>query len=150
MLKCWISFKYQGYSRDIILFIHCWTVFAYILLRRFAVMFWRYWSVPLFSCIVIVWLWQRVAVVVQLLSHVQLFATPWTAARQAFLSLTISRVYPSSCWLHRWCSPAISYSEANFSFCPQSFPASGTFPMSHCLYQMTKILEFQLQHQCFQ
>ena len=29
-------------------------------------------------------------VVVQLLSHVQLFATPWTAARQASLSFTIS------------------------------------------------------------
>ena len=28
---------------------------------------------------------------VQLLSHVQLFATPWTAARQAFLSFTISQ-----------------------------------------------------------
>ena len=31
-----------------------------------------------------------VAVVVQLLSRVQLFATPWTAARQASLSTTIS------------------------------------------------------------
>ena len=32
-----------------------------------------------------------VVVVVQLLSHVQLFATPWTAARQAPLSFTISQ-----------------------------------------------------------
>ena len=32
-----------------------------------------------------------VAVVVQSLSHVRLFATPWTAARQASLSFTISR-----------------------------------------------------------
>ena len=31
-----------------------------------------------------------VVVVVQLLNHVQLFATPWTAARQASLSFTIS------------------------------------------------------------
>ena len=30
-------------------------------------------------------------VVVQALSHVRLFATPWTAARQASLSITISR-----------------------------------------------------------
>ena len=29
-------------------------------------------------------------VVVQSLSHVQLFATPWTVAHQAFLSFTIS------------------------------------------------------------
>ena len=33
-------------------------------------------------------------VVVQLLSHVWLFATPWTAARQASLSLTISQSLP--------------------------------------------------------
>ena len=36
---------------------------------------------------------------------------------------------PSSCPLHQWCHPAISSSEAPF-FCPQSFPASGTSPMS--------------------
>ena len=41
------------------------------------------------------------------------------------------RVCPSSCSLHQWCCPAISSCEALFSFCPQSFPASGTFPMSH-------------------
>ena len=29
-----------------------------------------------------------------------------------------------------WCHPAILSSDALFSFCPQSFPASGTFPMS--------------------
>ena len=40
------------------------------------------------------------------------------------------RVCQSSCSLHRWCCPAISSSDALFSFCPQSFPASGTFPMS--------------------
>jgi len=37
---------------------------------------------------------------------------------------------PSVCSLHRRCHPAISSSDAFFSFCPQSFPASGTFPMS--------------------
>ena len=40
------------------------------------------------------------------------------------------KVCPSSCPSHRWCHPAISSSDALFSFCPQSFPASGTFPMS--------------------
>ena len=43
------------------------------------------------------------------------------------------RVCSSSCLLHRWCLPAISPSDALFSFCPQSFPASGTFPMSQLL-----------------
>ena len=40
------------------------------------------------------------------------------------------RVCLSSCPLHQWCHPAISSSDAVLSFCPQSFPASGTFPMS--------------------
>ena len=33
--------------------------------------------------------------VVQSLSHIQLFATPWTAAHQAFLSITISQSLPN-------------------------------------------------------
>ena len=40
------------------------------------------------------------------------------------------RVCPGSCPLHWWCHPAISFSDASFSFCPQSFPASGSFPIS--------------------
>ena len=39
-------------------------------------------------------------------SCVQVFETPWTAACQASLSLTISRNCSSSCPLHRWCRPA--------------------------------------------
>ena len=39
------------------------------------------------------------------------------------------RVCPSSCPLHWWCHPTISCSVALFS-CLQSFPASGSFPMS--------------------
>ena len=39
-------------------------------------------------------------------------------------------VCPSSCPFHWWCHPAISSSDALFSFCLQLFPASGTFPMS--------------------
>ena len=53
-----------------------------------------------------------------------------TAARQVSLSLTTSRVCPSSCSLHQWCRPTNSSSVTLFSFCPQSFPASGTFPLS--------------------
>ena len=39
-------------------------------------------------------------------------------------------VYPNSCPLSWWCHPAISSSVVPFSFCPQSFPASGSFQMS--------------------
>ena len=56
--------------------------------------------------------------VVQSVSHVQLFATPSTVACQASLSITM------------WCHPTISISVIPFSSCPQSFPASGSFPMS--------------------
>ena len=39
-------------------------------------------------------------------------------------------VYSNSCPSSRWYHPAISSSVAPFSSCPQSLPASGTFPMS--------------------
>ena len=38
-----------------------------------------------------------------------------------------------SCSLYRWCCPATSSSDTLFSFCPQSFPSSGSFPKS-CLF----------------
>ena len=39
-------------------------------------------------------------------------------------------VYSKSCPLSWWCHPAISSSVVPFSSCPQSLPASGSFPMS--------------------
>ena len=67
---------------------------------------------------------------VQSLSHVQLFATPWTAAHQASLSITNSQsllklmsmvlVMPSNHLI--LCHPLPS--------CPQSLLASGSFQMS--------------------
>ena len=39
-------------------------------------------------------------------------------------------VYPKSCPLSQWCHPTISSSVVPFSSCPQSFPASGSFPVS--------------------
>ena len=40
------------------------------------------------------------------------------------------RVHPNSWPLSRWYHPAISSSVIPFSSCPQSLPASGSFPMS--------------------
>ena len=68
--------------------------------------------------------------IVQSLSYVQLFVTPWTAARQAPLSSTISWVCSNSCPLSEWCHPTISSSDAPFSFCLQPLPASGSFQRS--------------------
>ena len=67
---------------------------------------------------------------VQSLSHVRLFATPWTAARQASLSITNSQSLSRLMSLSQWCRPAISSSAVPFSSCLQSFPASGSFPTS--------------------
>ena len=40
------------------------------------------------------------------------------------------KVCSNSCPLSQWCQPTISSSVVPFSFCPQSFPASGSFPVS--------------------
>ena len=40
------------------------------------------------------------------------------------------RACSNSCPCSQWCSPTISSSVAPFSSCPQSFPASESFPMS--------------------
>ena len=77
---------------------------------------WKYFSVCISS--------------VQSLSRVWLFATPWIAARQASLSITISGVHSDSCPSSRWCHPAIPSSVIPFSSCPQSLPASQSFPVS--------------------
>ena len=57
-------------------------------------------------------------------------STAWTAAHQATLSSTISQSCSNSCSLSQWFYPTISSSAALFSFCLQSFPASGSFSLS--------------------
>ena len=66
---------------------------------------------------------------VQSFSHVWLFATPWVAARPPPCP-SPTPVYPNSCPLSWWCHQAISSSVVPFSSCPQSLPASASFPMS--------------------
>ena len=69
---------------------------------------------------------------VQLPSHVHLFVTLWNDPMHARppCPSPSPKVCPSSCPSHQWYHPAISFSDALFSICPQSFPESGTFPMS--------------------
>ena len=68
-------------------------------------------------------------IVVQFLSHFQLFATPWSATCQASPSFTISEF--AQAHVH-WVGDAIQSSDPviPFSSCLRSFPASGSFPMS--------------------
>jgi len=69
----------------------------------------------------------------QSLSRVRLFATPWIIARQAPCPSPTPRVHSDSRPSSQWCHPAISSSVFPFSSCPQSLPASGSFPMNHLL-----------------
>ena len=85
---------------------------------------------------------------VQSLSHVWLFATPWTAARQASLSITNCRslpklmstesVMPSNQLI--LCHPLF--------FLPSIFPSIRVwiFKWVSSLHQVATVLEFQLQH----
>ena len=66
---------------------------------------------------------------VQLLSCVRLFATPWTAARQASLSITNSRSLLKLMSIESMMPSYHLILVIPFS-CLQSFPASGSFPVS--------------------
>ena len=67
---------------------------------------------------------------VQSLSHVWLFATPWTVARQASLSFTNSWILLKLMSSSQWCHPTISSSVILFSSSLQSFPVIGSFLIS--------------------
>ena len=94
-------------------------------------------------------------VVVQSLSYVRLFATPWTAACQASLYFTSSQSLLKfmSIELVILCNQLILY--CPLSSCPQIFPSitifsndSGHFLWVSSSHQVAKVLE--LQHQFFQ
>ena len=61
--------------------------------------------------------------------HVQLFTLPWTAAHQASLSFTISLSLLKLMSIESVMLSNISSSVTHFA-CPQSFPVSGSFPVS--------------------
>ena len=83
-------------------------------------------------------------------SHVRLFATLWTVAPQAFLSFTICCILLKLMSIEQWRHPTISSSVTIFSSCPQSFPESGSFPVSRLFNQVAKVSDLQLQHQSSQ
>ena len=88
---------------------------------------------------------------VQLLSRVRLFATPWTAARQASLSITnswsllilmsVESVMPSNHLI--LCHPLLLL-PSNLS------QHQGLFKWVSSSRQVAKVLEFQFHHQSFQ
>ena len=93
------------------------------LMKRYKTMiYWGYDTVDFYDC--------QKFTSVQLHSRVQLFATIWTAANQASLSITNSQSLFKSCPLSRWCHPTISSSVVPFSSNLQFFPAWESFQMS--------------------
>ena len=66
---------------------------------------------------------------VQFLSHVQLFATPQTAAARLPCPSLPPRACSNSCLLSWWCHPTILSSVVSPPSL-QSFPVSGSFPVS--------------------
>ena len=87
---------------------------------------------------------------VQSLSHVRLFVIPWTAARQASLSITNS-------WssLRLMSIELVVPSNRSYPLSSPSPPAlnlsqhEGLFKWMSFSHQVAKILEFQIQHQFF-
>ena len=87
---------------------------------------------------------------VQSLSHVQLFETPGTAACQASLSIT-------NCWsLLKFMSIKLVMLSKHLILCRPLLLLLSIFPSTRILssvnssHQVTKVLEFQHQHQSFQ
>ena len=89
---------------------------------------------------------------VQLLSHIQLFVTLWTAAHQASLSITTSLLELAQTHVH-WVSDAIQLSHPLSSPSPPTFSLfqhQGLFQWVSSSHQVATVLGFQLQHQSFQ
>ena len=95
--------------------------------------------------------WQSDIIVVLLLSCFWLFEIPWTAARQASLSFTISHSF-----LKLTCIELMMPSNHLILCCPLSPPAlnlsqhQSLFRGVSSSHQVTKVLELQLQQQSFQ
>ena len=90
-----------------------------------------------------------VSQLVQSLSRVRLFVTPWTAACQASLSITSSQSLLKLMFIES----AIQPSHPLLSPSPPALNPSqhqGLFKWVSSSHQMAKVLEFQLQHQSLQ
>ena len=84
---------------------------------------------------------ENIVAVVQLQSHVRLYATPINCSTPGFSVLLLSPgVCPNSCPLSWWCYLIILSSATLFPFCFQTFPASGTFPKSQLFTSGGKII----------
>ena len=89
-------------------------------------------------------------VVVQSLSPVWLFVTPWTAARQASLSITISQSLLKFISIESVMVFNHFILSHPLFLLPSIFPSISLFQWVGSLHKVAKVLELQLQHQSFQ
>ena len=86
----------------------------------------------------------------QSLSHVWLFVTPWTTARQASLSITNSQRPSKPISIESVMSSNRLILCRPLLLLPSIFPSISLFQWVSSSHQVAKVLEFQLQHQSFQ
>ena len=90
-------------------------------------------------------------IVVQSLNRVRLFATPWTAARQASLSFTISQSLLKLMSIESVMPPNPLTLCHPLLLLPSIFPTIKVSSIESALHiSLVKILELQLQHWSFQ
>ena len=87
---------------------------------------------------------------VQSFSCVWLFASPWTEHARLPCPSSTCGACSNSCPSSWWCHPTISSSVIPLSSHLQSFPGSGSFPVSQFFEWGGQLLEFQFQPQSFQ
>ena len=87
---------------------------------------------------------------VQSLSHVQLFATPWIAAHQASLSITISQSSLRFMSIESVMPSSHLILGRPLLLLPPIPPSISLFQWVNSSHEVAKVLEFQLQHQSFQ
>ena len=74
------------------------------------------------------------------------FFTRWAIREfRLFCPLLSPRVCSNSCPLSQWCYLTISSSAIPFSFCLQSFPASGSFKWVECSHKTASVLPMNIQ-----
>ena len=90
----------------------------------------------------------RMVQTAQSLSYIQLFVTPWIAAHQASLSITNSQSLLRLMCIESVMAP--NHLSSPSSPAPNPSQHQGLFQWVNSTHELTKVLEFQLQHQSFQ
>ena len=109
------------------------------------------WYLLILSLLRVIYLLHWVCASVQSLSHVRLSATPWTAARQASLSITNCQSLPKPMSIESVMPSNHLILRHPLLLLPSIFPSIRVFSNEPAFHiRWPKVLDFQLQHQSFQ